>query len=345
MKEISGYTAKQQSAIMLNANELYKNLDQQILQEILQEIAELPFHRYPDETSAELIQAYADVCKFPMSQILAGNGSDEMLGLLIGSFLGKGKTLYTLSPDFSMYDYYAGMHEANVYTFPCERDGNLQIESFIECGREKRIDMILFSNPNNPTGHFLTNQQLCEVVEAFPGIPVIIDEAYGEFAKESMLSYINTYENLYVTRTLSKAYGLAGARLGFVISSTNNIAKLRSCMVPYNISSITQKIGTVVLRHSAEYQDIIEEIKRARDEMYRKVECLDRITFYPSQANYLFARCEQKEELFSLFEKEGISIRNYQDDSLRITIGSMEENKKVYELLQIFDRTRKEATV
>lgn len=345
MKEMNGYTAKQQGECMLNANELYQNVDAMILQEIMEELATVAFHRYPDEQSTELKEAYANVMNVTSEQILAGNGSDEMLGLLIGSFLGKGKTLYTLLPDFSMYNYYAGMYEANLYAYPCERSGIFDIEAFIEKGREQKVDMILFSNPNNPTGHFLTNNEVRTIVEAFPTIPVIIDEAYSEFANESMISDLCDYKNLYVTRTLSKAYGLAGARLGFLLSNEANITRLSKVMVPYNISSITQKIGCVVLRHADQYQPLIDEIKAARDTLYKHVSSMDRITFYPSQANYLFGRCEGKQELLELFHKEGIVIRDYKDDSFRITIGSAEENKRVYAVLQKFERTRNEATL
>lgn len=345
MKEMNGYTAKQQGECMLNANELYQNVNEFILQEIMKELSTIAYNRYPDERSIELIEAYARVYQLPTEQILAGNGSDEMLGLLIGCFLGKGKTLYTLLPDFSMYNYYAGMYDSHLYAYPCERSGTFDIEAFIEKGREQNVDMVLFSNPNNPTGHFLTNHEIIEIVEAFPTIPVIIDEAYGEFASESMMTCLNEYDNLYVTRTLSKAYGLAGARLGFLMSNEHNIMRLSKYMVPYNISSITQKIGTVVLRHADTYLPLIHEIKTARDSLYKLVSCMERITFYPSQANYLFGRCEGKQELLDQFCEEGIVIRNYKDDSFRITIGSKEENKRVYAVLQKFERARKEATL
>jgi histidinol-phosphate aminotransferase len=262
-----------------------------------------------------------------------------MLGLMIGYFLGKGKKLLTLSPDFSMYDYYASMHESEVVKFPCEQDGSFSIADFIEFGREHHVDMVLFSNPNNPTGHFVSNAQLCKIAEAFPRIPVIIDEAYGEFAKESMMAYLDTYHNLYVTRTLSKAYGFAGARLGFLISCPSNIAKLKPVLVPYNISSLTQRAGMIVLRHAAEYELLVEEIQLERDMLYHKLKQLKNVTFYPSQANYLYGKSKYKQELLKAMEKEGIVIRNYEGkDSFRITVGSPAENAIVLSVLQEFDR-------
>lgn len=339
MKEVETYSAKQNGNILLNANELYCNLSTAIRQEIAEAITQLPFHRYPDETSSELIAAYSKVKGITPDHILAGNGSDEMLGLLIGCFLGKGKKLLTLRPDFSMYDYYASMHESEIVKYPCGEDGSFEIDAFIEYGREQQVDMILFSNPNNPIGHFVSNKQLCRIVEAFPRIPVIIDEAYGEFAKESMLEKLDAYDNLYVTRTLSKAYGLAGARLGFVLSNPSAISALRTNMVPYNISSITQTIGRIVLAHSEEAEPLIEEIILERELFYLKVKRFTQVTFYPSQANYLYGRSERKQELLAKLAEAGIVIRDYAgQDSFRITIGSHEENKMVLSVIRAFEK-------
>ena len=339
MKNIESYAARTNGAIMLNANECYKNISAEIVKELQAAIADLALNRYPDESSSELIHAYAQVKGISSDHLLAGNGSDEMLGLMIGYFLGKGKKLLTLSPDFSMYDYYASLHESEVVKFPCAEDGSFIAADFIEFGREHHVDMVLFSNPNNPTGHFVSNRELCKIVEAFPRIPIIIDEADGEFARESMLEYLDTYGNLYVTRTLSKAFGFAGARLGFLLSNPANIADLKPMLVPYNISSLAQKAGVIVLRHAAEYELLVEEVQLERDMLYHKLKQLQNVTFYPSQANYLYGRSNYKQELLEAMEKEGIVIRNYEGaDSFRITVGSPRENAIVLSVLQEFDR-------
>ena len=339
MKNIETYEARANGKIMLNANELYRNISSDIVKELQDAVAEVALHRYPDETSRELREAYAQVKKLSVDQLLAGNGSDEMLGLMIGYFLGKGKKLLTLQPDFSMYDYYASMHESEIVKFACEEDGSFSIADFIEFGREHHVDMVLFSNPNNPSGHFVSNKELCRIVEAFPRIPVVVDEAYGEFARESMLDHINTYNNLYVTRTLSKAFGLAGARLGFLISNAANIQALQPYMVPYNVNCLSQKAGVIVLRHAAEYELLVEEIQLERDMLYHKLKQLKSMKFYPSQANYVYGRSKQKQAILQALNNEGIVIRNFENtDSFRITVGSPSENAAVLTTLQKFDR-------
>ncbi|MEG1474365.1 MAG: histidinol-phosphate transaminase [Longicatena sp.] len=337
MKDIETYQVNNAANTRLNANELPYNISDTIRSEIKLALDDIDFQRYPDETSHELISAYANVMKISEEHILAGNGSDEMLGLMIGYFLGKDKKLLTLQPDFSMYDYYATMHEAIMVKYKTREDGSFDVDEFIEYGREYKADMILFSNPNNPTGQTLSNRTLIKIVEAFPKVPIIIDEAYGEFSEESMICMIDNYHNLYVTRTLSKAFGLASARLGFLLSNTQNIEVLKQYMVPYNISSISQKIGCIVLGHAKEYMNYVVEIKEQRKRMLERLKDLKRIKLYRSHANYIYGRSEDKTALLALLESNDIQIRNYQDDTFRITIGSNAENEMVIKLLLAFD--------
>jgi histidinol-phosphate aminotransferase len=262
-----------------------------------------------------------------------------MLGLLIGMFLGKGKSLYTYDPDFSMYEYYASSYEADVEKYALPYDGSLDIERFIQHGREKKVSLVMFSNPNNPTGSCLSIEQIRKITAGFAPIPVVIDEAYFEFSDEtSALTLLADYDNLYVTRTLSKAYGLAGVRLGFLISSAANMAQIIPSSVPYALNRISMKIGAIVLSHADQIQEKIAETKKRRNEMYAKVKELRSIQFYPSQANFLHGCCDHKEELLALFAKENIVIRNYQGkNTFRITIGNAEENEKVWQVLKQYE--------
>lgn len=338
MKRAKEYQAKTSGGIMLNANELYSNVSRNFQSEMMACIQQLDIQRYPDETHQELINAYASCMDLASDQILAGNGSDEMLGLAIGSFLGKGKTLCTLLPDFSMYDFYASMYEVNVVKYPCNEDGSFDPQAFIAFGQASHADMILLSNPNNPTGHALCTQELLRIVRAFPNLPVMIDEAYAEFNEESMLDQLATCSNLYVTRTLSKAYGLAGVRIGFLISNASNIRTLRPNVVPYNISSVAQAIGTIVLQHAKEYEGIIETIKTQRDIQYQRLHALSHLQVYPSHANYLYGRSAHKRAMLTALTRQGIHIRDYPDDTFRITIGSPEENDRLFQVVYEFDK-------
>lgn len=335
-KKIETYTTHIQKGILLNANESSLNLNFKIIEEIKDSLDTIDFNRYPDNEQTELLDAYGNVIGLDKDYLLAGNGSDQMLGLVIGTFLSKGKYLYTFDPDFSMYDYYASCYEADVKKYALNDDGTLDVDAFIENGQG--ASLVLFSRPNNPSGYCLTQEEIKKVVEGFSDIPVVVDEAYIEFSdEESAISLINQYDNLYVTRTLSKAYSVAGIRVGFLISNTKNMADMKRRSVVYAVNSVTMKIATIILKYANEFQLEAKEIAKRRDAIYKQVKDMKKVAFYPSQANFLHGKTNQKERLLQLFQQQNIVIRNYKDDTFRITIGTEEENEKVFNVLKQFE--------
>ncbi len=335
-KKIESYTTHVQAGILLNANEGSNNLDTKIIEEIKEAMNDIAFNRYPDNDQTELLEAYGKVIGVKKENLLAGNGSDQMLGLLIGTFLSKGKKLYTFDPDFSMYDYYASCYEADVKKYSLNDDGTLDVDGFIENGKD--VSLVMFSRPNNPSGYCLNQEEIKKVLNGFQDIPVVVDEAYIEFAKEdSAIQLLNEYNNLYVTRTLSKAYGVAGIRVGFLISNEENMKVMKSGSVAYALNSVTMKIGTIILKYADTFQKQAKIISQKRDAMYEKVKNLNKITFYPSQGNFLHGKTDNKEKLLKMFEKKNIVIRNYKDDTFRITIGNDNENQAVLEVLKKYE--------
>ncbi len=338
MKKIEAYQAANTEGICLNANESSLNLSEEIRTEISEAVMNLEFNRYPDDSESQLLEAYAKVCGLNSDQLLAGNGSDQMLGMMIGCYLGKGKVLVTLKPDFSMYDYYAQSYEAIVKKFETEADGKFDVSMFIDYAQTVNADMILFSNPNNPTGHLLSKEEIKEIAEAFPHIPVLIDEAYQEFAGDSsVISLVEEYSNLFVTRTLSKAYALAGLRVGFLACNKDTMSQLKAAKVPYALSTMSMKAAGIVLNHAEEFQKAAAETVERRNWMYKQVKDMKKATFVPSSANFLFGFSEHKARLMDMLEAVGITIRTYKDDSFRITIGTEEELQAVLKVLNAFE--------
>lgn len=339
MSEKIGYQAvKEREGIILNANESSENLPRTLRRQIADALMNIDFHRYPQDEATMLCEAYARYIHADSSQIIAGNGSDEMLGLMIALYIGEGKKLYTLSPDFSMYDYYVGMHNGTVVRYPRKAEEAFDTEDFITKGKAEKVDLVLFSNPNNPTGQIIEKKDLCRIAAAFD-CPVIIDEAYGEFADDTMIDQLDRYENLFVTRTLSKAFALAAVRCGFLIGNKAAMKKIRSCKVPYNVNTMTQCAAQIVLSNRDELLKRRDEIIQERSRMEQACARYDTdlLRIYPSHANFFYGRSSRKEELLKLFEKQNIVIRNYADDSFRITIGTKEENDQVLAVLQSFE--------
>ena len=339
MKTIESYTAAKAEGILLNANENSHDLPSDIKAEILEAVASVEFNRYPDTDETELLEAYGKMSGIDPDQLLAGNGSDQMLGYLIGSFLGKGKKLCTLNPDFSMYDYYASGYEAEVVKFRSEADGSFDPEAFIDFARAEQADMILFSNPNNPSGFCMDIGGIRKIAAAFENIPVVIDEAYMDFSsEESAVSLIGSFKNLYVTKTLSKAYGMAGIRLGFLISSKENMKPLKQSFVPYALNSVSMKIACVILKHADEFKAQMQEIIAERERMYAVLSGYQRLHMYPSQANFLYGHSADKARLLEMLGEEQIVIRDYKGtDAFRITVGTPAENGLILKVLKAFE--------
>lgn len=338
MKKIDGYQAMETEGILLNANESYKNISDALIKEIQEEIGYVKFNRYPEDSNQQLVKAYAKYIQKDAACIMAGNGSDEMLGIMIGLTMKEGKKLFTLSLDFSMYDYYTSMHNGEMLKYPMSVEDDFDVDAFIAMGKEKQVDLILFSNPNNPTGKVILQKDLLKILEAFPDIYVIIDEAYADFDDTTMLDYIDTYKNLLVTRTLSKAFALAGIRCGFLIGNKETMEMIKPYKVPYNVNRMTQLVGSIVLQHSDEVLANIEEIKTERDALYTEYLKIGRddIKLYPSKTNYLYGKAINKKRFMDVLKSKSIVIRDYRDDSFRITIGSKQQNQMILDVLKTF---------
>lgn len=336
------YETIKQDGILLNANESPYPFSDAILEEIHQQLSSIAFERYPQDDAYELREAYASYLHVHPDQLIAGNGSDEMIGLMIGLTISPNKKVYTLKPDFSMYDYYTGMHGGHMVTYSYDWNQPFDVQAFIQKGQETQVDMILFSNPNNPTGRILDCADIKTILQAFPHIPVIIDEAYGEFANQSMLEYIDAYPNLLILRTMSKAFGMAALRLGFLIGCASTIAKIRPYKVPYNVNSLTQMIGKIVLRHHEEMKNNIKNIIKERERMLKEIQSmsLTNVQIFTSHANYLYGISKHKQTFLQALKEKQIIIRDYADnDAFRITIGTQKDNTQVLSIIKsVFEK-------
>jgi histidinol-phosphate aminotransferase len=342
MKEVNSYISlKGDNEINLNSNESYLRIEKELLGMMKSSFGKVDFNRYPDNENIKIKELYASYSGEGITKdnIVVGNGSDEMLGLIINFVIGDNKKLLTVSPDFTMYDYYVSMQGGKVIKYQSDRDGCVDIDKFIELGKKENVDLVMFSNPNNPTGYAFSLEEVKKVIEAFEDIYVVVDEAYYEFYGESIVGEINKYKNLLVTRTLSKAWGLAALRIGFLISNEDNIKKFNEYKVPYSISSISQAVSEVALTNVNRVKEDSKKIIQEREKLYEELKKLEnkatlKVEFYKSKGNYIFGRTPYKEALLKGLKINGINIRNFQDDSFRISIGSPHENSRLLQSLR-----------
>lgn len=319
--------------IRLDANESFIDTSDDILARAVRGTA---LNRYPDPYAKKLISAYSDFYGIDPNLVTAGNGSDELISIITACFLKKNERVLTLAPDFSMYLFYSNLYELNVRVMKKEDDLTINVEKVIETVKKEKIRAVIFSNPCNPTSLGLDKDDVIKLIASVDAL-VILDEAYMDFWKEeqSLIKDTARYDNLIVLRTCSKAFGMAGLRLGFAVSNSIITEKLRAAKSPYNVNSLTQDIAEYIISDKAE---IIRRIKACKDALWELDNGMCERNFpffeqiYPSVTNFLFIKTDKAKEIFDYLLTQSIAVR-FMGKYLRITAGSTEENTALMKAL------------
>lgn len=297
-------------------------------------------NRYPDPQQSNLKSVLATQNKVSKKQILLGNGSDEVLDLIFRAFCEpKVDNVITLPPTYGMYGVLANLNNIENREVLLSSDFQPKVEQILEV--VDACSKILFlCSPNNPSGNSFSDDAVVKLLENFKGL-VVIDEAYIDFSeKESWLNRLSDYPNLIITQTLSKAYGLAGIRLGICYASEKIIAVLNKIKPPYNVNELTQKRA---LERLSEPEKIKGEITSIMNQRVKLLEVLVDVKFvekiYPTEANFILVKVDDANKRYDELIAKGIVIRNRTtqplcENTLRLTIGTEEENKKLIEVLK-----------
>ena len=297
-------------------------------------------NRYPDPQQVTLKQHLSSLKRVPVDQILLGNGSDEVLDLLFRAFCEpKTDNIITLPPTYGMYGVLADTNAIANREVLLSNDFQPQVHQILE-QVDHQTKMLFLCSPNNPTANSFEGERIIQLLENFRGL-VIVDEAYIDFsAEESWASKLQEYPNLVVTQTLSKAYGLAGIRLGICYASAEIIAILNKIKPPYNVNELTQKRALERVLDDASVQNEITAILRERDALSKvllEVNFVEKV--YPSEANFILAKVDDANKRYEQLIKRGIVVRNRStqalcENTLRFTVGTSEENQKLISALK-----------
>lgn len=328
--------------IRLDANESFLVPDSEILKAIQNDADSVAFQRYPDPFALELCDAFAKAYDVNIENVVAGNGSDELISLLFSSFLMKGESAVTLSPDFSMYSFYCSIAEVQNKEFKKRTDFSFDIDELIDFINRSKARMLVFSNPCNPTSLGLRREEIRKLVSSVNAL-VVLDEAYMDFWDQSMLKEVNQYDNLIILRTCSKAIGAAAARIGFAVSNVKLIQLLKAVKSPYNVNSVSQKIGAEILRRKEWLSSCRQKICKSRDNLFSGLKAIEqkisgRIEVLDTVTNFVTVKTPECDAIYKRLLKDGIAIRCF-EGFLRITAGSETENE---ELLSAFEKALKE---
>ena len=336
IKDLKPYDPIQGSyRVRLDANESFLPLPQALVEEAKAAVERTSFNRYPDPAARELCQAFAACYGVQPQQVVAGNGSDELITVLFEAFLEKGDAFATVEPDFSMYAFNGHLHEARHVAIPKGKDLRLDVEAVAAACQREQVKLLIFSNPCNPTSLVCGREEMRKLIDSLPDTLVVLDEAYMDFSDQSLLGEVEDHPNLLVLRTCSKAFGMAALRLGFAVCGKTLAGALRAVKSPYNVNSLSQAVGTAVLRRKGELDRALETILRSRDQLYAGLRELGerypgRFRLLPGETNFAAMEMEDGPELLAYLARQGVAIR-YTGGLVRVTCGAPEENKIVLE--------------
>lgn len=297
------------------------------------------YNRYPDPHQQALKQSISQIKKLDADKIFLGNGSDECIDVLYRSFCRPGiDNVIICPPTYGMYEVCAGINDIEVRQAPLLDDFQLNL-AHLESLIDENTRFIWICSPNNPTGNSIHPDDMEITLNNFNGL-VIIDEAYINFARQrSFQKELEEYPNLVILQTFSKAWGLAGLRLGMAFASTEIIQVMNKVKPPYNINQATQDLAIKALEEVGQVNDMIQEIVAMREalaEVFQRIPIIQKV--YPSDANFLLIKILRASHVYDYLLTREIVVRNRSnvmlcEDCLRITIGTEVENTKLIDAL------------
>ena len=290
------------------------------------------YNRYPDPYQTEIKAKLAVIKNIPASQIFLGNGSDEIIDLLFRAFCEPGKdNIIICPPTYPMYEVNANINNIEIKSAPLLPDFQLNV-AHIEQLVDPNTKIIWICSPNNPTGNSLDRIDIETILNHFNGI-VVVDEAYINFSKQkSFVQSLIDYPNLVVLQTLSKAWGLAGLRVGMCFASEAVVGYLNKVKAPYNISLVAQELVLKALEEVGQVNDMIQHLVDMRIALAEVIASMPHVEkVYPSDTNFLLVKIPNASKLYQYLCTKGIIVRDRSSlpncaDSIRITIGNEQEN-------------------
>jgi histidinol-phosphate aminotransferase len=297
-------------------------------------------NRYPDPQQSILKQRLSEIKKIPTNQILLGNGSDEVLDLIFRAFCEPNQDeIITLPPTYGMYGVLANLNAVKNVEIELNTNFQPQVDAILKAVND-RTKLLFLCSPNNPSANSFNAELIEELIKQFPGI-VVIDEAYIDFSnEESWLRRLDAFPNLIVTQTLSKAYGLAGIRLGICYASAEITRILNKIKPPYNINQLTQIQAVERLKNLDKVENEVTEILTERSKLQTELQKVNFVhTIYESDANFILVKLDDANKRYDQLINLGIVVRNRTtqplcDNCLRLTVGTRDENNKLIEIFK-----------
>jgi len=341
IRAMSAYHVPEASGLIkLDAMENPYSWPPELVESWLEELRHVSLNRYPDPTARELTVRLREAMAIPQSAgLVLGNGSDELIQMIMLALGGPERVMLTAEPTFVMYRMIAAFTGMAYVSVPLQADFALDLPAMLEAVRQHQPAVVFIASPNNPTGNLFSEQAVMEVLAASNGL-VVIDEAYAPFTDTSYLPLLDQHDNLLVMRTVSKQ-GLAGLRLGMLTGNRAIVDEINKVRLPYNINVLTQHSAAFALKHRAVLDEQAGIIRRDRQALYEQLGNIPGLQAFPSEANFILFRCAagQAGHIFTELRERGVLIKNLDSDGplqdcLRVTVGTAGENRAFIDALQ-----------
>lgn len=317
----------------LSANENPRAIEGELLDDIMREVRAVAFNRYPDPLANDLRDLLAEAHGVTCEQVLVGNGGDELLFDMALAWGGAGRVFLNVPPTFSVYEANAKLTGTAVVNVPRRADFSIDEEAVLTRAAQGDVDFVIITSPNNPTGQVASAEFVERLLNATDAL-VMIDEAYFEFSQRSVLPLLARHKNLVILRTFSKAYSLAGVRVGYILAHEEVIREFLKVRQPYSVDAVSQAVARVVFANRAKFAPLVDAIIVERARVFAALGSLAGVTPYPSDANYILFRMENAQVASAAWEAlyaAGVLVRDFSHSAglegcLRVSIGTPEEN-------------------
>ncbi len=330
VSRLSSYVVPQDNdCVKLNQNESPFDIPEKLKREITNRLMTLQWNRYPSNFGESLLEKLSDYIQHPAPGTIIGNSSNELIQAAIYSFCDSGDRVVVTRPGFPIYPRVASVMNIKVREVPLDKGFNFDIPRIIKASRGAR--MVMLASPNNPTGAALSTREIARLARGIDGI-LLLDEAYHEFFPQDTHELLREYPNLVIVRTFSKAFNLAGIRLGYMMANQALARELRKSKLPFSVGMFQQVTGEVVMENREFMETGVSSVVKERERLMTSLKETPGIAPFPSRANFILFLSQKLpgEMLFRALRQKGVLVRHFDTprlkDCLRVTIGTRREN-------------------
>jgi histidinol-phosphate aminotransferase len=340
LRDVAAYASPQLDvAARLNTNECPYPLPAEFASDLARSVADVPLNRYPDGRARRLREELADRAGHAVDGTWVANGSNEILTELLLAYGGPARTAMTFEPTYLLHSRLAWLTHTRHVSCPMSAPWSIG-ESEISCARDARPNVVFVCSPNNPTGNSQPLEVVDRLADSLPRSLVIVDEAYIEFGGKTAQELLATRANVAIVRTFSKAFALAGARIGYCLAAPRVVEDLERVRLPYHLSSLTQAAGLAALRHATAATALLDTVRRERDRILDALAAMPGVEAFPSDANFVLFRPppgHDAKDVWGALLERGVLVRDLTSvvpGGLRVTAGTSAEVDLFLDALQ-----------